>query len=112
MHSYVFSQSSHTYLTRPHKFYKISDSVTGFYVNKSSLYMSNALGFQFQTQPIKDVTCLEGEDTIGDFCYSGKFMSVITMNNNYWNYDINLQNVGGILGFNLADCDKKCTSIW
>lgn len=110
MHSYVFSATTHTYLTRPHKFYKISESVSGYYVNMSSLYMSNAMGFQLQSQPIKDQTCLAGEEA--EFCYSGQFLSIITMQNNYWNYDMDLTNVGGILGFNVADCEKQCTTVW
>ena len=67
--TYIFSQQSQTYLTRPHKFYKISESDTGFYVNMQKMYSSSSLGFQLQTQPIKDHTCVKSEGQ--DFCYDG-----------------------------------------
>lgn len=47
-----------------------------------------------------------------DFCYEGQFLSIITMQNNYWNYDNDMQNVGGILGFALEECISYCTGVF
>lgn len=37
-------------------------------------------------------------------------MSVISMQENYWNYDQDISNVGGVLGFGLATCNT-CTTV-
>lgn len=69
------------------------------------------MGFSLQTQPIKDETCVSlvsGDE----FCYEGQFLSIITLTNNYWNYDNNLANVGGILGFALEQCSSYCTGVF
>jgi hypothetical protein len=39
-------------------------------------------------------------------------LSIITLNNNYWNYDNVLSNVGGILGFALEQCTAYCTGVF
>jgi hypothetical protein len=52
------------------------------------MYSSSSLGFQLQTQPIKDRTCIVSEGQ--DFCYDGQFLSIVTMQQNYWNYDNHL----------------------
>jgi hypothetical protein len=78
----------------------------------SKLYSSSSLGFGLQTQPILDETCVETIDGQSPFCYEGQFLQIITLQNNYWNYDNNLQNVGGILGFALEECISYCTGVF
>jgi hypothetical protein len=34
------------------------------------------------------------------------------MQQNYWNYDNHLQNVGGIIGFALEECLAYCTGLF
>lgn len=36
----------------------------------------------------------------------------MTLNNNYWNYDNNMSNIGGILGFAPEECTSYCTGIF
>ena len=96
-------------MTRPHKFYKISESTTGRYVNMSKLNISNTMGFQMQSQMVKEHACLNaavsGTPTENNsYCFDGKFLQIITLNQNYWNYENDLENVGGILALGLDTC--------
>jgi hypothetical protein len=60
--TFVFGAKTHSYLTRLDKFYKIGDSETGSYTNMSQLLVSEAAGFNMQSQPCKDLMCVMDHD--------------------------------------------------
>ena len=94
--TYAFTPATHTFLTLPHKFYIKQESKTSAYIQTNKLFSTISDGFSLQSQMLKDLVCLS------DVCREQQILSVITMQENYWNYNQNLTHVGGILG--LASC--------
>ena len=111
--SFVVAQSTRSYLTPLDKFYKLSESTSGRYINMSQLFTDEAMGFYMQSQPISDRLCLShlGESNVclDDF----NMLSVVQVSQNFWNSEIDTSDIGGILGMNLDRClVDTCTSCW
>ena len=47
--TFVFAHNTHSYLTRPHKFYNVHDSQSGHFVSKNELQMRHSLGFYLKS---------------------------------------------------------------
>lgn len=78
----------------------------------SNLFTSNSLGFSMQSQPVLDVICVS-ETQNQKFCSeNGLFLQIVTLQQNYWNYESDLQAIGGVLGLGLDPCQRICTSMW
>ena len=69
------------------------------------MYTSETSGFQFKAQLVSDQLCVAN-----DFCYTSDLFSVMSIQQNYWLYDQDIRDVGGLVG--LSYTCKDCSSLW
>jgi hypothetical protein len=108
---YAFTKSSHTFMTRPDKFYNKAESATSRYSSSYQLFTDSTSGFEFQTQVISDDVCIQRLTSTSSHCSHVDFHAVIVLQQNYWNYGQDLSNIGGIIGLDTTPCGS-CNNIW
>ena len=76
--TYVLTESCQSYLTFVNKFYSKAESKTGHYIDSKNVYLTDTLGFYFQSYYTYDQICVGSGNitSLDGVCYMGEIYAV------------------------------------